>query len=228
MDTGHRQAIVESPDQTLVDLFGIAAESKLFLGVGVVIGIAAGHLAQGGVALHADEILESVREGPGGAACRRTGKGLAVDFEQGLVCVLQLPYEDHADEDRIAGLVIDLDGLGIQVPGAEAYALDAQERVNPVKSCPREGSAVFSEENKDLRLIGLQLDESLGAQDDGDQAECTEQGVGTVLLGLDEAENAQRHQAQDQEQGDKTVKDQTVVGYFFLVFHNSFSFMISF
>ncbi len=222
MDAGHRQAVVEGPDQAFVDLLGVAAEGEFFLGVGIVVGIAAGDLAQGGVTLHADEILEGLRKRPGGAAGRRSGKGLTVDFEQGLVRVLQLPHEDHADQDRVAGLVIDLDRLGVQVPGAETDAFDAQQRIDPVETCPRESPAVFSEEDKDFRLVGLQFDESLGAQDDGDHAECAEESEGSVLLRLDEEEHTQGHQAQDQEQSEKTVEDQTMVGDFFLVSHNTF------
>jgi putative NIF3 family GTP cyclohydrolase 1 type 2 len=49
VDAGHRQAVVEGSDQAFVDLLGVATEGEFVLGIGIVIGIAAGDLAQGGV-----------------------------------------------------------------------------------------------------------------------------------------------------------------------------------
>ena len=86
----------------------------------IVVGILSCHLPQGRVALYADKLFK--RQHPRGhrAACDAThrGHGLCIDLEHRLVGVLQPPHQHHADQDGIADLVIDLDGLGIEVARA--------------------------------------------------------------------------------------------------------------
>ena len=76
----------------------------------VVVGVVAGHLAQGRVALYADEGLECCHY-----AGIAGGDVLGVYLEDGLVDVLDLPDEDETYEDGIAVAVIDLDGVHIDV-----------------------------------------------------------------------------------------------------------------
>ena len=111
-DAGHLQAFVEFLDQLAVDGIPSAAQGN---GVGllyaeVVVGVVAGHLAQGRVALYADEGLEGCHY-----AFFVDGDVLGVYLEDGLVDVLDLPYEDEADEDGVAVAVIDLDGVHVDV-----------------------------------------------------------------------------------------------------------------
>ena len=58
---GHRQAFVERVFELVVDLLAVRAERQLIVrNTIVIIGIATGHLAQCGIALHAHEVLEDV------------------------------------------------------------------------------------------------------------------------------------------------------------------------
>ena len=144
----------------------VAPESELIGAVGIVVGVAPGNLAKRSIALYTDEVLESRRKLPGRDATlwRRTCKRLAVNLEESLVGVFQLPDEHHSYHDRITGLVIDLDRFRIKVAGTEADALLAHERIDPVETGAGERTTVFSEEYECLSLIRLQLDETVAAE----------------------------------------------------------------
>ena len=114
-DTGHLQTLVEFLDQLAVDGIASAAQGNgvALLYAEVVVGVVAGHLTQGRIALYADEGLEGCHY-----ACLAGGDVLGVYLEDGLVDVLHLPYEDEADEDGVAVAVIDLDGGSLTLMGS--------------------------------------------------------------------------------------------------------------
>ena len=180
---GHLQALVEFLDQLAVDGIASAAQGN---GVGllyaeVVVGVVAGHLAQGRVALYADEGLEGCHY-----AFFVDGDVLGVYLEDGLVDVLDLPYEDEADEDGVAVAVIDLDGVHVDVAGAERDFLLGVEGIDPEEAGAGEGAAVFAEEYHGPGLVRLKDHETYkeyGRNDEEENGGCAENAVDSTADG---------------------------------------------
>ena len=94
---------VSSFSSSVVDLLLAGPEGQDLLVVVLerVVGVGAGEVADGRFALDDDVVL------------------VVVDFEGGVEGVFDLPDDDGGDLDRVAGLVVDLDPLAVEVPGPQ-------------------------------------------------------------------------------------------------------------
>ncbi len=96
--------------EKLVYLLAAATQGQLVgRAVGGVIGKTPGHLAEGGIALDADETFKGAHiESAVGRRCR-------VDVKHRPVGVSDFPHQHHADHHRVSLLVIDLDRVYIHI-----------------------------------------------------------------------------------------------------------------
>ena len=92
-----------------------------------------------------------------------------VYIENGFVCVAKSPYQYQANHDGVSALVVYLDGLGVEVAGAEAYILCTHKGVDPVKTVLSECTYVFAEESHHFRLVGLKHRETATGSDGHDE-----------------------------------------------------------
>ena len=226
-DAGHLQPLTEFLLQFVHNLLATAAEGD---SIGVllvdIVGIMSGHLTQGGIALHLYKRLEgqhhirlAVHHCPFGG-----GHRLGVNLEHGTVGVLQTPYQHQTYHHRISHLVVHLDGSGVEVAGTERKGMDSGEGINPEKAVARHRTAVFSEEQDHIRLVGVELHKA-EPQEQRDDKSCNgqsqQQGIKGYLTEIPHriAENTEGNQLE--EEHGETVDHHTVVFEFLTLVHMS-------
>ncbi len=114
LHSGLVQADLQFLFQGLRDLIHPAAERDLVL-LAMVVGVGAGQVAQGGLALHAHVVL------------------IIIHIEDSLRRVLHFPHHDRPDLDGIAALVVDLEFLAVEIPRAQRN-FEARELL-PLRNC---------------------------------------------------------------------------------------------
>ena len=111
--------------------------------------------------MDADEVLKGVHHHSG--SCRQLCTllalchGLRIYLEHGLVGVAKTPYQHQTNHHGVARLVVDLDGLGVEVASAEREFLGGDEGVHPVITGLCERTAVLAEEHHHTCLTWFQL-----------------------------------------------------------------------
>ncbi len=170
----------------LVDDVATTAQRHLVAALVVIVRIEAGHLAQGSVALNLHEVLERAHDAVyiGAHGSRVASHGLRVDLKHGFVGVFQAPHQHMANHHRVALLVVDLDGLGVDVARAKGEALCVDEWVHPIEAHALERALVLAEEHHDTCLVGLLLHKTFGAKQKADEEEGTDD-AGHGILGND-------------------------------------------
>ena len=153
-DADHGKAFVEFRLELFIYLSASAAQCQLLVAGAVlfVVGIAAGDLAQGGVALDCYKALGRLA-----VAC--------VEVKTNTVGVFHAPYEHHADKNGVADLVVDLYGGDVEVVDAQRNLARCQEGIEPVESGARHRAAVFAEEKQYNRLIRFEHNEAAQADE---------------------------------------------------------------
>ena len=196
----------------------------------LVVGVAAGDLAERGVALYAHEGVKSLRRGVGrsgrvavnlsfgrNAEAARVGR---IHVEHGAVGVTHSPHEYHAYHDGIAHLVVDLDGRNVHVADAQRYFLARHEGVDPKIARAAESAAVLAEEYHHARLVGLLHVEAVEHHHDGDKTDrCGGDGQPEQIVGQhgEEEENDGRNQQKGDGEHDEAVQDLTGIREFFAI-----------
>ena len=230
LDAGHGEAFVQLLLQLVVDLLAAVAQGELvardirFLGgLYVVVGVLPGDLPQRGVALDADELLECEhpRRHVAAASSCNGCHCLRVYLKHCFVGVLETPHQHHAYQDGVAHLVVDLDGLGIEVPGAERECLGRHEGVDPVEARVAERALVLAEEHHHLCLIRLKhhvAEQHEESHDHQHYASHREDRVAALRAGGVETECPAEEHGEVDEQAEETVEVNARVIEFF-VFH---------
>ena len=161
-----------------------------------------GQLADGRLALDGHEVL------------------VAVDVEQGLGRVDDVPDDDGGDLDRVAQGVVDLDRLAVEVEDAQGHLLLDDEGIGPEEARVLGAADVLAEEGEDLGLVRVDEEEAAEGQEDEnaprDGADHARRRAGPVHVG-DEVAGAKVED--DEVDGGH---DQTVDGKYFLfpdIFH---------
>ena len=118
------------------DLVGVVTQRQR-VAAGVVVGVAVGHVPQGGLALGVDEGDE------------------VLDAVGGLGAVAHLPHDDGGDLDRVAVGVVDLHGRRLLVADPDRDLAAHRERVHPAQAGGADRAPVAAEELDDPDLAGL-------------------------------------------------------------------------
>ena len=107
---------------------GVVAQRQGVRVVVNVVGVGVGHVADGGLGLHPDEVDE------------------VVDSESGLGGVGHLPHHDGGDLDRVAVGVVDLGDRRLVVANAGGHFLAIGQRVDPAQAVRADRADVTAEQ----------------------------------------------------------------------------------
>jgi hypothetical protein len=121
-------------------------------------------VADGGLALHANELLE------------------VVDVEGRLRRVVHAPHHHRADLDRVAALVVHLQRVDRMVARAHAHALAHVPGPRPAKAGLPLGAEIVAEEREDTRFVRLEREETRADEDDREGVADDEHGVATTAM----------------------------------------------
>ena len=166
-DPGDRQPRIEFVLQPIVDLLAAGTQRHFVGRLVVIVGVLPGQTPQRRIALHADEILVSghprrqrlaLLHGDHAAFHRNrpdAGRFLAVDLEHRFISILHPPYQHEPDHHRIAGLVIHLDRLDVEVAGPVRHFFLRVERIHPPKTVVVQRPFVDPEKKHYARLVRL-------------------------------------------------------------------------
>jgi hypothetical protein len=119
--------------------------------VALVVGVAAGEVADGGLALRLDERL------------------VGLDVEERLRGVAHLPDDDGRDVDRVADEVVDLERLAVERVRAQRDLALGGERVRPPEAGAALGAAVGPEEDEDAGVVRADDEEAAEDEDERDE-----------------------------------------------------------
>jgi hypothetical protein len=144
----------------------------------LVVVVARGDVAQGGLALHLHEVLE------------------VVDVEQRLRRVRDAPDHDGRDLHRVAALVVDLEGIDVVVACPHADGLAADPRPGPAQPRRALGADVVAEQGEHAALVRLEHEEAAGDEHDRD---ADRHGEGGRASAHEEKDHAPDEGEQDQQ-----------------------------
>ncbi len=149
---GHVEPVLDVLLELAGDLVGVGPQGLRVLVVGVV-GVVGGQLADGRLALDGHEVL------------------IALDVEDGLGRIDDVPDDDGGDLDRVAQGVVDLDRLAVEVEDAQGHLLLDDEGIGPEEAGRPGGADVLAEEGEDLGLVGVDEEEAAEGHEDEDASE---------------------------------------------------------
>ena len=136
----------------------------------------------------------------------------------------QLPHEHETNHHRVAGLVVDLYRLHIEVSGTHGQLLGTEERVYPIESYLGESSLIFAEEKHHPSLVGFELHHSAPHYNRHEQEHTAAYTGSDALGGL--ADVDAKHNESDAQNCEKQVDEKhkkAVDGHSleceFLIFH---------
>ena len=155
----------------------------------LVIRVAGGHRAQGGLRLDVHEAL------------------VVVDVVDGLGAVHHFPDDDGGDLDRAAFKLVDLEPTALEIAHSQTDLLRRVERVVPTQARFVDGAHIFAEQTEHGSLVGFDHVETTQADQQhqtGDHSANDQQRIGGADAANEQGARAQ--QGEDDEQQDRDAR----------------------
>ena len=193
----------------------------------IIVSIQSCHLTESSVTLHTHKIFKSIHSSGNGYA-HLSGSfiirhRLCIDFEHGLIRILQFPDKHQSYQNGVTNLIIHLDRFYIQITGTQRELFLIHKRIHPKETGFGKGTLVLSEEYHSPGFVRFLRKISGNHQNSCRKKEDQQQEQNNTSFKKDKAHHNQKRQyRQINKQGYKPINNHVIVLKFFCIHRTKF------